>query len=525
MENYFEKYANHILDLKKEIASLNERISGFEQKNKRSFLHGKESSLVYGYYLVTKEILAKRGIDRLLSFRGLLFFGKEIIFTIIRLPFTAIRWIYRKYKASLPARVMSSFFYQIKFYLQRTVSNFRPAREEYKIGIFIPTLSALAGAEKYSMALTQAIQENFHHVTIEVISTNIFSDRPSLYDIPTASEIFQKFQIDLTGVRFRYHVLDYHNGHQWDLNFKKVAALSKSYDLFINCQYNLYHTLSKKSLYICHFPHSPVNQLQLGKILKQQIKKLYVSSYDAFLPNSTFTEEWLTKYWPSIKDSKKLVLNPPVPMNIRQGQENWADKKNIILTCGRFEPEKKLLQLIEIFNSCSDQLEDYEFHIAGTAYLEDPSLLNYYQSMRRMAATNKKIKLHPNISFDKLTTLYGKARVYWHGMGYLEDLEKDPIRTEHFGMTVIEAMSHGCIPVVHNSGYPPSIVRGIGFDTIWNDGKDAIQKLTQLVQRQDIDTLATQAFEASKQYSTENFKLNFKKIIQKKKLIPGKFFN
>jgi glycosyltransferase involved in cell wall biosynthesis len=375
------------------------------------------------------------------------------------------------------------------------------------------------------MALTQAIQDNFHHVTIEVISTNIFSDQPSLYDVPTIGEIFKKFQIDLTGIRFRYQVLDYHNGNQWDQNFKKIAALSKNYDLFINCQYNLYHTLSKKSLYICHFPHLPINKLALGRIQRQQIKKLYVSSYDVFLPNSEFTGEWLTRYWPSINKSKRRVLHPPVPVDTRRAKPDWEHKQNIILTCGRFEPEKKLLELVEIFNNNAEQFPDYEFHIAGTAYLEDPTLLNYYQDLRKMAATNKRIKLHPNISFDKLTALYEKARIYWHGMGYLVDQEKDPIKTEHFGMTIIEAMSHGCIPVVHNSGYPPVIVRKTGLDTIWEDRKEAIGKLVQLTQREDIDMLATRAYEASKEYSTENFKLNLRNIIREKKLIKSKFFN
>ena len=42
-----------------------------------------------------------------------------------------------------------------------------------------------------------------------------------------------------------------------------------------------------------------------------------------------------------------------------------------------------------------------------------------------------------------MLALYGKAKVYLHAMRY-----------EHFGISIVEAMAAGLVPVVHRSGGP-----------------------------------------------------------------------
>jgi glycosyltransferase involved in cell wall biosynthesis len=52
-------------------------------------------------------------------------------------------------------------------------------------------------------------------------------------------------------------------------------------------------------------------------------------------------------------------------------------------------------------------------------------------------------KLWPNASFEELHSLRLKSKVYLHAMPY-----------EHFGISIVEAMALGCVPVVHRSGGP-----------------------------------------------------------------------
>ena len=44
--------------------------------------------------------------------------------------------------------------------------------------------------------------------------------------------------------------------------------------------------------------------------------------------------------------------------------------------------------------------------------------------------------------------MYGAAKIYWHASGYGEDEQRDPIKFEHFGITTVEAMAAGAVPIV-----------------------------------------------------------------------------
>jgi GT2 family glycosyltransferase len=57
--------------------------------------------------------------------------------------------------------------------------------------------------------------------------------------------------------------------------------------------------------------------------------------------------------------------------------------------------------------------------------------------------------------------------VYWHATGFSV---KQPAAQEHFGITIVEGMASGAVPVVYNSGGPPEIItngkNGYLFDTL-----------------------------------------------------------
>jgi glycosyltransferase involved in cell wall biosynthesis len=47
------------------------------------------------------------------------------------------------------------------------------------------------------------------------------------------------------------------------------------------------------------------------------------------------------------------------------------------------------------------------------------------------------------MSFEELHSLRTKSKIYLHLMPY-----------EHFGISIVEAMASGCVPIVHKSGGP-----------------------------------------------------------------------
>ena len=80
------------------------------------------------------------------------------------------------------------------------------------------------------------------------------------------------------------------------------------------------------------------------------------------------------------------------------------------------------------------------------------------ESLRKKTAGSK-IEILTDSEFETLQTYYSKAKIYWHAAGFGEDLEKHPDRAEHFGMSTVEAMSAGCVPVVFAGGGQLEIVQ------------------------------------------------------------------
>jgi glycosyltransferase involved in cell wall biosynthesis len=86
------------------------------------------------------------------------------------------------------------------------------------------------------------------------------------------------------------------------------------------------------------------------------------------------------------------------------------------------------------------------------------------------------VKFHPNASRAEIGRLYAQCACYWHGAGLGADPVKEPEKFEHFGITVVEAMAAGCLPVVLAQGGPAEIVTS-GYDG-WT-----FETLDELVER------------------------------------------
>lgn len=526
MENYFEKYAEHVKLLQAEITRLEQELAAARSNTRYDSGRIKGRNIFSQYYYFTAEMMRQRGVNNFFSPATYLRLLSKVIVLPVKTSVLAGSALHRRVIRPYFSYYFSQLIYEARVYMRNGLFKRKRQKGFYRVGIFIPTLQALGGAEKYAISIAQSLQQNFKNLEIEMIVTNIFSDRPSLYDIPTKQEIYEKFQSQLPHVKFRYEILNYHDEyHIWNKNFKRVNKISQRYDLFINCQHNIYHPTSKKSLFVCHFPHRPMEQinLQIPGFEKSQLKRMYTRSYDGYVSNSSFTESWMNKYWPDIGKTKREVLCPPVlPDNARCAIPLKKDK--VILTCGRLDPEKKALELAKIFILNRKHFEGYEFHIAGTAYHNIPELRDYYMKLQQLANSHSFIHLHIDLTQAQLFDLYRRASIYWHGMGFLEDIETNPIRTEHFGITIVEAMSQGCIPVVHRSGGAYQVTRAAGLQTDWATEQEAVSIISQLIKTKDLTHLRSRMIEASLLYSEEAFDRQFVQIARKRRLIPEKHF-
>lgn len=163
---------------------------------------------------------------------------------------------------------------------------------------------------------------------------------------------------------------------------------------------------------------------------------------DAIWSISRYTAEWVQRYW----GVNSELLYPPVDVD----SFDPGDKVNQIISVGRFfagSHNKKHDVLVRAFRGmCDGGLEGWEFHLIGNVGAM-PEDREYLDSVRELAA-GYPVFIHNNLPFAELQQQYARSKVFWHATGYGEDTAQHPERFEHFGITTVEAMAAGCVPVV-----------------------------------------------------------------------------
>jgi glycosyltransferase involved in cell wall biosynthesis len=122
---------------------------------------------------------------------------------------------------------------------------------------------------------------------------------------------------------------------------------------------------------------------------------------------------------------------------------------------------------------CREGLTGWELHLVGGCSPDDAS---YLESVRR-AAEGLPVVFHVDATGAELDQLYRSSTIYWHATGLGEDVEADPVRAEHFGITTVEAMSAGAVPVVMAAGGQPDIVTD-GIDGLVFSDEDQLVRAT-----------------------------------------------
>ncbi len=199
-------------------------------------------------------------------------------------------------------------------------------------------------------------------------------------------------------------------------------------------------------------------------------KKLdFLGTYQLFMANSCYTQSWIKRLW----GRESEVLYPPIDMPDHEP----AGKENMILGVGRFFTgghSKKQLELVQAFKTlCDDGLKGWELHLAGGIHQEH---IGYVDRIKR-EAMGYPIILHLDAGRNELDRLYEKSSIFWHAAGYGVDKDKNPEMFEHFGMTTVEAMAYGAVPVVFAGGGQVEIISGEDCGYLWTS-LDELKKIT-----------------------------------------------
>ena len=153
------------------------------------------------------------------------------------------------------------------------------------------------------------------------------------------------------------------------------------------------------------------------------------------LTNSIFSKRAIRKY----TGKNATVVYPPVDVENFAFAAKSDARENLVVSCGRYSPEKNYEFILEVAEKLRGR--PIRFIIVGAS--SGRVSREYYEKLERIrqAKRLKNVELLRDVDFSKLLALYGKAKIYLHAMRY-----------EHFGISIVEAMASGLVPIVHRSG-------------------------------------------------------------------------
>ena len=347
-----------------------------------------------------------------------------------------------------------------------------------RIGIYNQNMSVRGGGEKRTLALADHLSRK-HEVFL------IVWKRPEL------SSLERYFDVDLSRVNVValgepglpgrcLTAVGKRLSFRWENLTEQFVSLRSvkrlRLDVFINNSYRSNLACpAPLGIYMCMFPHTPWVARPRRGLARGAFAGLLarakegaigyhpnpIETYAEVTANSQFTREWVEKLWGRratvVYSACDHVGAPPDEV-----------KEKIILNVGRFDINKRQDILLDLFKGLRDlQDSGWQLHFAGSTSV-DAEARDYVARLSREAGGHP-VFFHFDADLETLRGLYRRASVYWHATGYGSPAGEHPDRQEHFGMSTVEAMSAGAVPVVINSGGQREIVSHGADGFLWDD--------------------------------------------------------
>lgn len=353
-----------------------------------------------------------------------------------------------------------------------------------KVGIIHPFFDIMGGAEQTTISLIDALKKTEHLTTLYTVEPSSISET-------------QNFKIHKI-VKQKFSPLW---KYQRMKEVKRLYKDSQNEDVLVimGGGFMLQETKVSKVILYCHSTFEGEEEFLCKKF--SGIKKIYYKIIqnnlkDGFtymknqkvklIANSEYTKREIQKRF----GKNSVVIYPPVDLD---RFSKWFDvpKKSRVITISRFSPEKNLEFAVDIIKKSG-----LTYELVGNAIYE--SQIDLYNNLKSIV-DQENISLHCNLPPLETENLLGSSKIYFH------------TSKETFGISVIESISAGCIPIVPNNS---AFVETVPFDSLRFDNKeDAIMKLQDAISNK-YDYLREELRDYIKKFCKKSFQENMLREIQ-----------
>ena len=344
-----------------------------------------------------------------------------------------------------------------------------------EVNILYPDFNPCGGGERLALATIHAISE----MGIDLDITT--------YTEPDLSKLENAYGKSLTSVMKKVRKVNVVSS--FSENSIKKSIRRERYDININTHADLIpyyqdYFSKKNSVAYCHFPmakqYIESRNLQYLKrdlrIIKDQEQENTLSNndtgsknkekyfqmvkhfYDNLMKNSTvitnseFSRKAIFEAFDNDEIDEVQVLSPPVDVDtfrrVLLSSPTNKREDDIILVVSRIDKQKKIENAIRLAKLLKQNNIGSGMKIIGNIdYKYD---LNYYLSLNQMVIDfdlEDYVTLETDVCLNNILSIMREAKVYFH-----------PMIGEHFGISIVEAMAAGLVPIVPDVGGPTEFV-------------------------------------------------------------------
>lgn len=263
-------------------------------------------------------------------------------------------------------------------------------------------------------------------------------------------------------------------------------------------------------IYHCQFPFP--NNIERAAI---EAGLSNLRSYERIIVNSEFTRKACLSGLSAlgVKEFPIEIISPPVQMVSLEG--NTTAKEKIILMVGRFSPKghaKRQDVLVEAMRLATrtNALPGWRAVLCGMVPNDKVSIQFYESILEGTKDLPVDIVLSP--SRAKLREWMQRASIYVSATGTGVNSVKDYWKCEHFGITVVEAASAGCIPVVYEIGGPSDIIDHLGVGHRFSRVTNLVEALQMAAETAKNEKAVHQVIEGAHFYAETAFMKRWRQL-------------